>query len=361
MSGPITGILSTVLLSCFFTLSASGAILIHGVDDVLANYTFAANGKLYFAVPSVQTWELITDVSDPDISNKGDGSFHSFDRTVVEEALAAVAYPLDQVDLEIFILPYPRRGVLDSSTSTGSMFLSPGVYALIPEQEHYTVAHELGHAVHRTFMPDDASPLWQEYRELRRITDAGIYNDTAAHKDRPHEIFAEDFRFLFGGRLANYCASIENSDLPLPTDMPGLRDFFLSLPGVVAVNDAAALIELLTFPNPFNPVLNISFSVSEPAAGAHGVDLAQAAKFGQTPSPTSAASFGQVGRHLRLSIFDVTGRVVSVLVDRELQPGNYSAVWDGTDGRGANVSSGVYFLKLEVGAESAVKKVILTR
>ena len=32
-----------------------------------------------------------------------------------------------------------------------------------------------------------------------------------------------------------------------------------------------------------------------------------------------------------------------------------------TDERGTNVSSGVYFLKLEVGSEAAVRKVILAR
>jgi hypothetical protein len=294
----------------------------------------------------------------------------------VEEAVAAVSYPLDRVEVEVFILPYPRRDALDSSTWTGRMFLSPGVYPLIREQQHYTVAHELGHAIHRTFMPDDTSALWQEFRELRRITDTGVYNNYGVHKNRPNEIFAEDFRFLFGGELANYCGSIENSDLPLPTEVPGLKEFFLSLPATLAVNDAAALIQLLTFPNPFNPVLNISFSVSEPEsgvaaigggavasaiAGASGLGSAPATRFGRTARLASAASFGQVGRHLRLSVFDVDGRVVSTLVDRDLQPGNYSAVWNGTDGRGTRVSSGVYFLKLEVGSESAVKKVILAR
>jgi len=360
-------ILSTVLLSCFFTLSAHASILIHGVDDVLANYTFEQNGKLYFAVPSVQAWEFITDVSDPDITNKGDGAFHTFDMSVVKQALAETSYPLDQLELEIFILPFPRRGVLNSSATTGKMFLSPGVYQFIPEQEHYTVTHELGHVIHRRFMPDDASPLWQEYRELRRITDTAVYNNTAIHRNRPNEIFAEDFRFLFGSRLANYCGSIENRDLPLPTEVAGLKDFFLSLPATVTVDDVAALIELLTFPNPFNPVLNISFSVSGAGAGtsapvgdASSVGASSGSSSGGS-TPDQSAGLGQTTQRLRLRIFDVNGRLVSTLIDGALQPGNYSAVWNGTDERGTSVSSGVYFLKLEVGSEAAVRKVILAR
>jgi hypothetical protein len=371
VAGPSTRIFSTVLLSCFFALGcffavgAHASILIHGVDDVLANYTFEEDGKLYFAVPSMQAWELITDVSDSAVSNKGDGVFHSFEKSVVEQALAETSYPLDRVDVEVFILPYPRRGALDSSASTGRMFLSPGVYQLLPEHQHFTVTHELGHVVHRRFMPEDPSPLWQEFRELRRITDTIVYSNDAVHKNRPNEIFAEDFRFLFGTALANYCGSIENGDLPLPTDVPGLREFFLSLPATVAVTDAAALIELLTFPNPFNPVLNISFSVngfsvSGAAAGVVADDVA-GGSLSQSSGAGRAASLGQTAQRLRLSIFDASGRIVRTLVDDELQPGNYSAVWNGTDGRGTRVSSGVYFLKLEVGSEAAVRKVILAR
>jgi hypothetical protein len=329
---------------------------------VLANYVFEQDGKLYLAVPSLQAWELITDVSDPDITNKGDGAFHTFDRTVVEQAIAETLYPLDQVELEIFILPYPRRGALDSSASTGKMFLSPGVYQYIPEQEHYTVTHELGHVIHRRFMPDDSDPLWQRYRELRRITDTAVYNNAAIHKNRPNEIFAEDFRFLFGSRLANYSGSIENRDLPLPAEVPGLKDFFLSLPGTVNVDNVAALIELLTFPNPFNPVLNISFSVN----GAIGtIASGQSSGLGDAAQPVlgsqPATGLVKTAQSLRLRVYDANGRVVSTLVEGALSPGNYRLVWNGTDDRGTRVSSGVYFLKLEVGSEAAVRKVILAR
>ena len=36
------------------------------------------------------------------------------------------------------------------------------------------------------------------YLPLRGITDLNVYSDAAPHADRPHEIFAEDFRALFG-------------------------------------------------------------------------------------------------------------------------------------------------------------------
>lgn len=44
-----------------------------------------------------------------------------------------------------------------------------------------------------------------------------------------------------------------------------------------------------------------------------------------------------------LSVYDILGREVAVLVNESLKPGSYSVDWDAT-----NYPSGVYFYKLEV-------------
>jgi hypothetical protein len=310
--------------------TAEASAVIHDVEDVLANYTYEANGKLYFASPTGQAWELITDINDPEIRNKGDGAFHPFPAEVVQEALGEVSYDHRDVPFHVYILPFPRRGLAESFASPGRVFLSPGVREYLTQHTHFTIVHELGHIVHRHFMADENGSLWQRYRELRRITDTSTYNNTAIHKNRPNEIFAEDFRFLFGGATANYSGSIENPSLPLPTELPGLREFFLSL---TVQAERASTLRLASFPNPFNPVLNINFSV-----GAE-----------------------QVGERAVLRIFDVQGRLIRTLLDRELSGGNHTTVWTGTDERGKTVTSGIYFLKLDVGQASVAKKIILSR
>ena len=51
---------------------------------------------------------------------------------------------------------------------------------------------------------------------------------------------------------------------------------------------------------------------------------------------------------VRLVIYDVLGRKVRTLVDREQVAGQHSVLWDGKDGERGGVSSGVYFCRLEM-------------
>lgn len=70
-------------------------------------------------------------------------------------------------------------------------------------------------------------------------------------------------------------------------------------------------------PNPFNPVTEISYTV--PAGGSH----------------------------VSVSVFNLSGRLTRTLVDGEVSAGTHTLVWDGTDGQGGRVPSGVYFYEIE--------------
>ncbi|MFH1313529.1 MAG: T9SS type A sorting domain-containing protein [Candidatus Eisenbacteria bacterium] len=82
------------------------------------------------------------------------------------------------------------------------------------------------------------------------------------------------------------------------------------------------------YPNPFNTMTTIAYSISSP---------------------------GEVN----LRVYDVSGRLVKVLVNDLKGVGEYRFSWDGRDRTGMKVPSGVYFLRLEAGGQVDKRTVIL--
>jgi hypothetical protein len=59
---------------------------------------------------------------------------------------------------------------------------------------------------------------------------------------------------------------------------------------------------------------------------------------------------------VKLTVYDVLGREVAVLVNERKQPGNYEVVFDGS-----RLSSGVYFYRMEAGSFVSTLKLLLVR
>jgi len=85
-------------------------------------------------------------------------------------------------------------------------------------------------------------------------------------------------------------------------------------------------------PNPFNPSTTISYTVPE-----------------------------NENIRVTLEVFNMRGMRLRKLVDEERGPGVYSVIWDGTDEKGARVSSGVYFYRLRAGDFVKVRKMVLIK
>jgi predicted outer membrane repeat protein len=62
--------------------------------------------------------------------------------------------------------------------------------------------------------------------------------------------------------------------------------------------------------------------------------------------------------NVHLAIYDATGRLVRSLVHEEQTVGIHDASWDGTDSSNRHTGAGVYLCRLQVGAETAVQRVI---
>lgn len=218
-------------------------------EDVLASHTRSdGSGNLLFREADGTWIRLITKIEDPEIVNRGDGRFHPAQLADVIGSLEAIppAY-LAGLNLEIYILPFPRTGRVASSAGEGAIYVSPGVREYETRHVHFLLAHEVGHAVHRKYLPDEDQDGWNAYRWLRGISRTELFHADAPHAYRPHEIFAEDFRVLFGGPLARADGSVENPELTLPGALPRLPDFFRRLVGAAGL--ASETMRLV--PNPY--------------------------------------------------------------------------------------------------------------
>jgi hypothetical protein len=109
--------------------------------------------------------------------------------------------------------------------------------------------------------------------------------------------------------------SVDN-DLPTSIDVPGILE-------------RAALYQ--NQPNPFNPVTVIRYDVPRGGGDVH------------------------------LSIYDVSGRRVRVLVSGRESPGEKAIRWDGRNDAGVAVSTGVYFYRVTIDAFTATRKMVLLK
>jgi hypothetical protein len=291
-------------------------LVLHDANETLALYcALDADGRLWLQLPGGARFELITSISDPAIANPGDGSFHPFELAEVRSALDGVRYPLAAIDADVFLLPFPRRSGLESAAGPHVILLSPGVRELSREQQHAELTHELGHVVQYSRMSDADADAWDRYRRMRGIVDETLFSASGAHADRPHEIFAEDFRSLFGDALANYSGTIENSTLEPPAEVIGLSDFLRALGG------SPVTLRLSATPNPSRGALTFSRSGSQLAP---------------------------------LDLFDVAGRRI-VTLSANSTAGAVRWSWDGRDEQGRQVGAAVLFARVRDEGGSATR------
>ncbi|MCX7995482.1 MAG: T9SS type A sorting domain-containing protein [candidate division WOR-3 bacterium] len=69
----------------------------------------------------------------------------------------------------------------------------------------------------------------------------------------------------------------------------------------------------------------------------------------------------KTSQHLRINIFDATGRIIRTIADKEFSPDAYEFIWNGCDNSGKKVSNGTYIFVVETEKETIARTAIITR
>ena len=136
--------------------------------------------------------------------------------------------------------------------------------------------------------------------------------------------------------IANYCvfrdfASFQYCFSPLESDT-----FEINFVGVTQVDEfpeqnVGKRLQLFSnYPNPFNPLTNISYLLP-------------------------------VDAEVKLTIYNLRGEKVKELVNGLQVKGMKKMVWDGKDSQGETVASGIYFCKLQTSKESKTIRMVLLK
>ncbi len=194
---------------------------------------------------------------------------------------------------------------------TGTALMTPGPYNQL-HMDHYLLDHAAG-----------VDPLSAEWARIDSVN-GSVYQDTLG---------IWDTRGLDPGyhmlRLTIRSAYVDSFRF----DMPLVVYIYLnestrtgSESDDTAIPSATALMQ--NTPNPFNPSTNIRFALSE-------------------------------GADVRLSVYDIRGRLVNTLIEDRLQAGEHVVHWNGTDAREIPVSSGVYICRLESAGQRHTRKMVM--
>lgn len=190
----------------------------------------------------------------------------------------------------------------------------------------------------RTIDTDDNGRLYVTYQNSSSSAPRGFFlvHGVGTNFIQPILIF-EDSTSSYVTRGNSSVAARGNGEIAISFEPAGSRsgqvisDIFmkkgiLNLTNIEPVNEIAEGYELSqNYPNPFNPTTNFEFKIPNPG-------------------------------FVKLSIYDINGKEISVLLNQQMTAGTYNVTFDGS-----TLTSGTYFYKLETDKFSETKKMILVK
>ncbi|MDP8204508.1 MAG: FlgD immunoglobulin-like domain containing protein, partial [Candidatus Tenebribacter mawsonii] len=132
-----------------------------------------------------------------------------------------------------------------------------------------------------------------------------------------------------------YYLQIRSDELPTNSSVQFTHTAFEENPVPQNENEVPNYVNAIlntNYPNPFNPLTTINFTIKDTEG------------------------------KINLAVYNIKGQKVKTLVNEVLPAGNHTRVWDGTNSNGKQVSTGIYFYKMDYNGEHInIKKCLLLK
>lgn len=169
----------------------------------------------------------------------------------------------------------------------------------------------------------NGNSVWQ-MREINAQNSFNSMNALNVHFGLGNATVIDSMIIKWGGGLTQVFTNVQPNKFYKAVEGQGLNEVFIGI-NQVSTEIPAKFSLGQNYPNPFNPVTKIKFEVSSAS-------------------------------NIKITLFDITGRFVSVIADSFMQAGTYEARFDGS-----KLASGTYFYKLEAEEFTETKKMILVK
>jgi hypothetical protein len=217
--------------------------------------------------------------------------------------------------------------------------------------KHFTYEEQLG------YLPVFISMDLNQYEDGNKPTEVALFIDEVCkgaavikegeiqlnayitnNDDLTDDLKEVEFRLYFPSKSAssivpeyavlNLQTGVYESKTARVSDFKGFLRVQLTKTGEVLPPAATQLFQ--NYPNPFNPVTSIKYDLAETS-------------------------------QVRMNIYNVRGQLVKTLLNQEMLAGTHSVIWDGKDGQGRSVSSGVYFYRMSLPNKVLTNKMLLLK
>ena len=272
---------------------------------------------------------------------------------MVSEPCVGELYPLSQNNGGVAFLGYTRWGWVGTSYKLLEKFLH---YLFVDSLEHHLgIAEALSRCSFPSYRDlnyghnlfgDPEMPVWTEVPQTLTVTHPSKV--IMGLRTINISVFSEDV----GVPDAIVCLSLNQRIMFLgTTDQEGL------LSAEVNLDDVGEMSVVVTKSNSLPYEGNITISIAadvdedEKQENIKSFDLSQ--NYPNPFNPVTSIQYAVGSRQNRparttLKVYNILGQKVRTLVDEPKSPGSYEVIWDGKDEEGKEVSSGIYFYRLDV-------------